>query len=130
MQDNTAPTDELALFLAERLGLSIDDLPQPGIWAQSGNTIGAIALRMNLLTIDQVDDIINAQETESKLFGQIAIELGFIDKDELDRLLELQRFHWSFELGELLFVRGDVDLPKLLEFYVQFAHESRGDADG
>lgn len=125
MRDDTAPTDELSLFLAERLGVSIEELPQPGIWAQSGNTIGAIALRMNRLTIDQVDDIINAQETESKLFGQIAIELGFIDKPELDRLLELQRFHWSFELGELVFVRGDVDLPKLLEFYVQFAHESR-----
>ena len=125
MEENPAPMKEISECVAARLGIAVSDLPQPGIWAQSGNTIGALALRVNLLTIDQVDEIINAQETSRKLFGEIAIELGFVQKSDVDRLLELQRFYWIFEIGELVYLRRDADLPELLELYAEFIRAQR-----
>ena len=128
MEENPAPMEEISACVAAHLGVAPEDLPQPGIWAQSGNTIGALALRVNLLTIDQVDDIVNEQERSRKLFGEIAIELGFVCKHDVERLLELQRFYWIFEIGELVFLRRDADLPELLELYARFVRERRAPA--
>ena len=48
------------------------EMPKPGAWSQSGNTIGALALRLNLLALDQVEKIIEIQRTERDLFGELA----------------------------------------------------------
>jgi hypothetical protein len=130
MDDSELP-DELTTFIARELGVQASELPKPGIWSQSGNTIGALALRMNSLTFDQIDDIIEAQEGEPKLFGEIAIELEHLGPHEVAQLLELQRFHRGFEQGELVFMSGALDLSSLLELYARFLRrDGAGDSGG
>lgn len=118
--DNHGLLGELTRYIAQELGIQESELPKPGIWSQSGNTIGALALRMNALAIDQIDDIIETQEQAPRLFGEIAIELGYLDSKEVARLLKLQRFHRGFEQGELVFMTDAIDLPSLLELYARF----------
>jgi hypothetical protein len=42
------------------------------------------------LTVAQVFDILDRQAMERGMFGQIALKLGFLSKDDLQELLELQ----------------------------------------
>ena len=86
---------------------------------------------MNSLTLAQIDDIIEAQEGEPKLFGEIAIELEYLGPHEVAQLLELQRFHRGFEQGELVLMSGALDLPSLLELYARFLRrDGAGDSGG
>lgn len=112
--------DELAAFLAERLGLDVAALPRPGQWGDWGNTIGALALRLSVLDMQQIDAIVQAQVSDRRLFGEIAVELGYLDKARVDRLLELQRFHRSLHVGELLLMNGKLDARRLSELVTEF----------
>ena len=53
-------------FLKARLSLTEEELPEPGEWADAGNTIGMLSLRMGLLTVEQIDHILELQEQEGK----------------------------------------------------------------
>jgi hypothetical protein len=112
--------DALAGYLAAELGLSKEDLPPPGSWSECGQTIGALALRLNALTIEQIDGIIDFQSQERMLFGEIAAHLGYLTETEVARLLELQEFHRALELGELLVLAGRIDVPQLCALLAGF----------
>ena len=107
--------------LSQRLNLNESDLPTPNEWSNVGNTIGALALRLGLLTVSQLEEILAVQEEldEGKRFGQVAMELGFLVEVQVDQLLAIQEMHRSLELGEQLVLAGRLDLPALL-------HELRG----
>ena len=51
-------------FLKSHLSLTEEELPEPGEWADAGNTIGMLSLRMGLLTVEQIDHILELQEQE------------------------------------------------------------------
>jgi len=77
--------------LKSRLGLNPDELPEPGEWADAGNTIGMLALRMNLLTVEQIDQVLEIQEREgtARRFGEVAESLGFLSHRQVARLLAI-----------------------------------------
>ena len=51
--------------------------------------LGEFLVRLGALTQDQVVEILAKQAEEpSKLFGQIALELGFTEHGEIDMLIE------------------------------------------
>ncbi len=51
--------------------------------------IGEFLLRIEALTEPQQDEILERQQTNpDKKFGEIAIELGYINDDAIDRYLE------------------------------------------
>src|SRR5262245_42778712 len=68
-----------------RLKLTEGELPEVGEWSGVGNTIGALALRLNLVTVEQLDQILGAQEEDEngRRFGDVAIELGFLDEGQV-----------------------------------------------
>jgi hypothetical protein len=107
-------------FLSRELGVSVDSLPTPGAWSCTGLTIGALSLRLNVLTLDQIDVIIDQQATDGKRFGEIAMAQGFLSPTQVDRLLLLQRLHWAIEQTERLFVMDRIDLPKMTELLHRF----------
>jgi hypothetical protein len=119
-RSESSTREALGAYLAAELGLSKKDLPPPGGWSECGQTIGALALRMNALSIEQIDGIIDFQSHEQMLFGEIAIHLGYLTKLEVDRLLELQEFHRALELGELLVMAGRIDVPQLCRLLAGF----------
>jgi hypothetical protein len=115
--------EQLAAFLARELGVAVDSLPRPGPWSRSGLTIGALSLRLDALTLENIDAIIEQQAREPKLFGELAVKLGFLSTEEVARLLEIQQMHWALELGEMLVLAGLIDLPRLAELLARFLAE-------
>lgn len=115
--------EKLAAFLAREIGVAVDTLPRPGPWSRSGLTIGALSLRLDALTLENIDAIIEQQAREPKLFGELAVKLGFLSADEVARLLAIQQMHWALELGEMLVLAGLIDLPKLVELLARFLAE-------
>ena len=61
--------------------------------------------------------ILDHQRESGGLFGEIAIELGFLSKDDIDKLLILQKKRRNF-LGEILVLYGAFSQEdKLRQFY-------------
>jgi hypothetical protein len=52
--------------------------------------IGDFLVRIGAMTAAQVDEVLKQQEEsdEPRMFGEIAIEMGFIDDDALRRYVE------------------------------------------
>lgn len=49
--------------------------------------LGEVLVCIGAMTEDQIDRVLDEQQrTPDKLFGRIAIEMGFIDSQALDRL--------------------------------------------
>ena len=109
-------TNEFLAFLKNRLKLEDGKLPALGEWLNMANTIGAIALRSGLLSLEQIEDILDMQESEEehKLFGQIAIDLGQLTPLEVDRLLAMQELNMQISLAGQLMLRGVLDIQSLL----------------
>ena len=107
-------------FLREKLDLSPCEVPRPGEWAGSGNTLGSIGLRLGLISLDQIDRIINRQNSDCRRFGEIGIGLKFLSDDQVERLLELQQFHRCLDLGSMLVIEDRITFPDLLSLMAEF----------
>ena len=123
-------TKGLTDYIAERLQLSDAQLPRPGEWAGSGNTIGSIGLRLGVLSLDQIEQIIDLQSREGRLFGELAVQLRFATHPQIQSILELQQFHRCLDTGGLLLMNGRLDLIELLQLltdYMRIQWESEED---
>ena len=116
-------TNEFLAFLKNRLKLEDGKLPAPGEWSNMANTIGAIALRSGLLSLEQIEDILDRQESEEehKLFGQIAIGLGHLTPQEVDRLLAMQELNMQLSLAGQLVLQGSLELECLLDIMREYS---------
>ncbi len=54
-------------YLKARIQLTDAELPEAGEWSDAGNTIGMLALRMNLLSVEQIDGVLEIQEREGNV---------------------------------------------------------------
>jgi hypothetical protein len=111
-------------FLIERLSLSPEDRLRRCEWAGAGNTIGALALRLGALDLAEIDRILDAQEDDRRLFGELAVHLGMLSEEQVKRLVELQRFHQLFEVGEQYVVQGRIGIRDLLVAILEFPSSS------
>ena len=122
-------TDNFLSFLKDRLKLEAGEMPAPGEWLYMANTIGAIALRSNVLSLEQLESILDAQEEmqdadqKHKLFGQLAIDLGYLTRHEVDRLLELQQLNIQLSLAGQLVLGDSLDLESLLNIMREYLHD-------
>ena len=79
-----------------------------------GEKIGEFLVRIEAMTRKQMEEIIKLKEiTPDKLFGQIAIEKGYIDDKAIDDYLEAK-----FNISDLRWV-----FYKKHFFYLNFLHE-------
>lgn len=87
-------TDEVVETLLAALDAgwaTTDQVRQAYAWRRrSRPQIGKLALAKGKLTMAQVFDVIGRQALEGGLFGQVALQMGFIDKSALYELLDLQ----------------------------------------
>jgi hypothetical protein len=110
-------------YLADCLEIGPDQRPSSGQWSRIGNTIGALALRLNLLSEADVDKVLEIQDARGGYFGEIAIEREFLTPAQVDRLLDVQKLHDDLNLGEQLVVDGRLDLPSLVNMLGQYMRE-------
>ncbi len=122
-------TDNFLSFLKDRLKLEAGEMPVPGEWLYMANTIGAIALRSNVLSLEQLESILDAQEEmqdadeKHKLFGQLAIDLGYLTRHEVNRLLDLQQLNIQLSLAGQLVLGDSLDLESLLDIMKEYSHD-------
>ena len=133
------PTDSFIDYLQNCLQLDEAELPQRGEWANAGNTLGMIALRLDALTVEQVDEILARQESLEEgeelnfqqkkerglLFGQLAERMGFLTDSEMGRLLQIQKINRNLELGAKLVLNGTIDAQTLVSHLSEFLAESK-----
>ena len=108
-------TEEFTKFLIDQGVVTAEGSRHTSDWAGTGNTIGAIALRLGLLTLDQIDRILSVQENERRLFGQIAVSEEILSEEQIDRLLGVQRMHHCVEHVEMLAMHEGTDMKLLLK---------------
>jgi len=79
--------------------------------------IGVLAVQEGFLNDRQLCAVLDYQRLSGKgLFGEIAIELGFLSKDNVDTLLEMQE-ESHIRIGEVLILLGAItrkDMEKTL----------------
>ena len=79
------------LALIEAGWATTDQLRQADVWRRKAHPqLGTLALTHGMLTVAQVFDILGQQALAGGLFGQIALQMGFLSKSDLYELLELQ----------------------------------------
>lgn len=72
---------------------------------QFREVVGAIALAHELITLDQLDEILDQLTADSR-FGEVAVRLGHLTSDQVERLLVIQEMQEVMEICELLLLRG------------------------
>lgn len=120
--------EEFDAYLSSKTGIDTSDFPTSGEWAGAGDTFGAIALKLNLISMSTIDTILDAQQTEPLRFGELAVKLGELTQKQANAIIEIQRFHRSLETGERLVVTGKLTLPHLLRILADFLAEKSGEA--
>ncbi len=111
---------EFIEYVAESLGLDPQERPQPSKWLRLGNTIGALALRMNLMSDAEVDETLEVQDVQGGYFGEIAVEKRYRTSEQVSRLLEIQNLHDQLFLAENWVLEGKIDVPSLINRLATF----------
>jgi hypothetical protein len=63
-------------------------MPEAGCWA-GAERIGDFLIRIGAMSRDQVADVLRAKKAgDSRLLGEIALELGYIGDDAIKRYVE------------------------------------------
>ena len=70
--------------------------------------LGEIALLEDILTDEEVADVLEMQQSDSRPFGELAVEAGFLSLADLGVLLEAQS-RGVPRLGEILVNMGAID---------------------
>ena len=83
-------------------------------------TIGVLAVQEEFLNDRQLCVVLDYQRLRGKgLFGEIAIELGFLSKDDVDSILEMQK-RKHIRIGEVLVLFGAVTREEMEEALEEF----------
>lgn len=76
---NSGVLDEVAVYDAMNIQMKMKE------------PIGMIALKEKALTLPQVFNILNKQADTPKFFGEIAVDLEYLDKEGIEKLLAIQQ---------------------------------------
>ncbi len=120
---------EFVEYLADSLGLEAQDRPQTSEWSRVGNTIGALTLRMNLMSVAEVDKVLEIQDVRGGYFGEIAVTNGFLTSENVNLLLEIQQLHDQLYLAEQWVVAGKLDIPSLINRLAMFLGRRGGEGE-
>ena len=111
-------------FLIDRGVVGAQELPSPTKWEDTGNTIGSIALRLGMLNLEQIEEILKAQQSESRRFGELAVDREFLTDGQITQLLEIQQLHRHLHRAELMVMQKQVTLGQLLRLLSEFQDEA------
>jgi hypothetical protein len=100
-------------FLVRRLGIDRSTIPNPGIWFGTGETYSALSLKLDLLTTEKIDTVLDKTEDQNMHFGETAIKLGFIKKEQSEKILQLQLLHKNQPLLEMMLLNNQIKLEDI-----------------
>lgn len=82
--------------------------------------IGMIALGYALMSLDEIDDALVRQQETGERFGEAAVALGAITLDQVERLLEVQRFRRAAFVVEGAILSGMLSNSNAIEAFGLF----------
>jgi hypothetical protein len=88
--------------------------------------IGMIAVSHGLLHPNQVDVVLDRQRGCKDRFGDIAVEMGFLTREQVERLVRIQELRAAAEIGEALALAGVLsceDMARHLGAFLLRDHE-------
>ena len=89
--------------------------------SSSSETASQVAVEEKLMTVEQVEQVLREQQSRRLRIGEGLVELGYLDNDKLDGLLE--RFHSEqsrYELGKVSLppeLRGNLAAEYVVDFF-------------
>ena len=89
--------------------------------------LGQLAMQQGLIDNKQLFRILSRQrkpEDRDKSFGRLATEMGFLNQDQIETLLERQT-HTNRLLGEILVSQGLVSQMELIKALKKFRSENK-----
>lgn len=103
VQSTSDITDEFARFLLTRRIVDEKTLLKAlNIQRKKSTLVGVIAIQEKMITVDQLQDILEKRLEEQRYFGEIAIDLGYLKDEDVEELLRIQKKRMP-HLGKILF---------------------------
>lgn len=115
-------TQEFVNYLRTELNLSETDQPELGSWGRVGSTLGALCLKLNLMDMEKINNLLETQEQTGGLFGDVAIELEYLDSAQVARLLSIQKWSRRAEILHRLLLAGKIDEARYRELAAMVYH--------
>lgn len=125
-QKRTVMTDSMKRFGHHLLGKGFvsgrEILDALNIQRERTEFFGMVAVRLGKMTMDQVMEVLNVHNSRD-MFGEIAVELGFLQPQDVDEIIEAQR-NSRPPIGEILVEMGLIQ-KKTLAWELKDFHKSR-----
>jgi hypothetical protein len=102
-------------YVSRKLNLSEQDRPTLGSWGQVGTTLGALCLKLHLMDMDKINNLLEIQEQAGGLFGDLAIELGYLSEVQVDNLLGIQTWTRRSEILHRLLLAEKINTDQYRE---------------
>ena len=84
--------------------------------------LGTLAMYHNLMTANEIDDVVIAQTHEDKQFGELANERHYLTEDQVNRLLSEQSPEYLL-LGQILIEEGIITNADLEDLIIDYESE-------
>lgn len=103
-------------YLSRELALKETDKLELGSWGRVGTTLGALSLKLNLMDMEKINNLLEIQEQTGGLFGDVAIELGYMNAAHVEKLLNIQKWSRREEILHRLLLAGTIDESQYRKF--------------
>lgn len=84
--------------------------------------LGTLAMYHNLMTANEIDDVVVAQTHEDKQFGELAVERNYLTEDQVNHLLSEQSPEYLL-LGQVLIEQGIISNADLEDLIIDYESE-------
>ncbi len=100
-------------FVAIKLGIGRSTIPKPSSWSESGNTVGALALKLGVLTTEAIDRVLIEQQEQSLKFIEASISLGLMNRKQSEQILHIQLLHKNQTLLEMMLLNDQINIEDI-----------------
>jgi len=87
--------------------------------------IGMIAVAHGLIQANEIDVILDRQRACNQRFGEIAVELGILSRQQVESLVKIQEFRTSACIAEALALAGVLSCEDAVQYLGAFLVRDR-----
>ncbi|MDG2090351.1 MAG: hypothetical protein P8J61_04480 [Gammaproteobacteria bacterium] len=103
-------------YLSLELNLDKSVAPDLGSWGRVGTTLGALSLKLSLMDMEKINNLLEIQEQSGGLFGDVAVELGYLTLGQVDKLLNIQKWCRREEILHRLLLSSTINEDQYRRF--------------
>ena len=103
-------------YLSIELNLDKSIKPDLDSWGHVGTTLGALSLKLSLMDMGKINNLLEIQEQTGGLFGDVAVELGYLTTAQIEKLLNIQKWCRREEILHRLFLSDTINQDQYRRF--------------